>query len=142
MKPTGEAKPILFIISKMSMIAATIISSRSVSNGFKAIRTFVLVIVLAAGVAANTDADPASLTGFHVVPSPFISNSSLFGTAAIADSVIWAVGDIVSGNTAQTLAERFNGTSWNVVPTPAVQGGEFAAVDGVASNDVWAVGQQ
>jgi len=77
--------------------------------------------------------------GLHVVPSPFINNSALFGTAAIADSDIWAVGDIVSGNTAQTLAEHFNGTSWNVVPTPAVQGGEFAAVDGVASNDVWAV---
>jgi len=98
--------------------------------------------LLAIGIIASGAGRALGQQGLHVVPSPFINNSALFGTAAIADSDIWAVGDIVSGNTAQTLAEHFNGTSWNVVPTPAVQGGEFAAVDGVASNDVWAVGQQ
>jgi hypothetical protein len=82
--------------------------------------------------------------GLHVVPSPFLNNSSILrGTAAIADNDIWAVGDIATGNTTfQTLAEHFNGSAWSVVPTPAVQDGEFAAVDGVASNDVWAVGDQ
>jgi len=98
--------------------------------------------LLAIGIIASGAGRALGQQGLHIVPSPFINNSALFGTAAIADSDIWAVGDIVSGNTAQTLAEHFNGTSWNVIPTPAVQGGEFAAVDGVASNDVWAVGQQ
>src|SRR5215471_13652639 len=79
----------------------------------------------------------------HVVPSPFIDNSSLNGVSAITDNDMWAVGTIGAGRGPfQTLAEHFNGTSWSVISTPAVQGGQFAAVDGVASNDVWAVGQQ
>ena len=97
--------------------------------------------LLAIGIIASGAASALAQQGLHIVPSPFISNSSLNGVAAIADNDIWAVG-VVSGRSDVTLAEHFNGTSWSVIPTPAVQGGEFFAVDGVTSNDVWVVGSQ
>ncbi|PWU10764.1 MAG: hypothetical protein C5B50_24660 [Verrucomicrobia bacterium] len=82
--------------------------------------------------------------GLHVVPSPFIANSTLSGAAIISDNDIWAVGDI-SGSTASaeaTLAEHFDGTAWTVIATPAVNGSMFSSVAGAAGNDVWAVGTQ
>ena len=135
MKPTSASKAILFIISKISMIAATIISPRSVSTRFKAIRTPVLVILFTAGVVANSNADRHG-TSLHVVPSPFISNSSLDAAAAIADNDIWAVGSVGAGSGPfQTLAEHFDGTSWSLVPTPSGNAA-FFGVAGAASNDV------
>ena len=140
MKPTSKTKATLFIISKINMIAVTIISSRSVSTLFKAIRTLVLVILFSAGVVADTKADRHGVTGLHVVPSPFISNSSLDAAAVIADNDIWAVGLIGAGSGPfQTLAEHFDGTSWSVVSTPSGNAA-FFGVAGAASNDVWAVG--
>ena len=109
-----------------------------------ATRTDLLPGLLAIGISLSIAGPALGQQALHVLPSPFVNNSSLSGTAAIADNDIWAVGEI-AGSTASsnaTLAEHFNGSNWSVVPTPAVQGGEFAAVDGVASNDVWAVGQQ
>jgi hypothetical protein len=80
--------------------------------------------------------------GLHVVPSPVVNGSELFGTAAIAHNDIWAVGEVLSSSgTSTTLAEHFDGTSWSVVPTPAVND-PLVAVAGSASNDVWAVGRQ
>ena len=140
MKPTSKTKATLFIISKLNMIAGTNISSRSVSTLFKAIRTLVLVILFSAGVVADTKADRHGVTGLHVVPSPFISNSSLDAAAVIADNDIWAVGLIGAGSGPfQTLAEHFDGTSWSVVSTPSGNAA-FFGVAGAASNDVWAVG--
>ena len=57
MKQTNKTKSMLFMISNINMIAETIISPRSVSTRFKAIRTLVLVILFTAGVVANTNAD-------------------------------------------------------------------------------------
>jgi hypothetical protein len=115
-------------------------SSRSVSSKFRTVHTLVLVILFAAGVVANTDTDRHGVTGLHVVPSPFISNSSLDAAAIIADNDIWAVGFIGAGNGPfQTLAEHFDGTSWSVVSTPSGNAA-FFGVAGAASNDVWAVG--
>ncbi len=140
MKQTNKTKAMLFIISKINMVAATIISSRSVSTRFKAIRTLVLVTFFAAGVVANAATDSPDVTGLHVVPSLFMNNSSLDAAAIIADNDIWAVGDMVTGNTTlQTLAEHFDGTSWSVVSTPSGDTA-FFGVAGAASNDVWAVG--
>jgi len=147
MKPTSKAAAALFLISKISMIAATIISSRSVSTRFKAIRTLMLVILFAAGVVANTD---AGITRLRVVSSPQIAGQ-LNATAAIADNDIWAVGfsDEVSAPPVvdSTLAEHFNGKSWSIVSTPALPSGgvnppnaQFFGVAAVSSNDVWAVG--
>jgi hypothetical protein len=80
------------------------------------------------------------MMGLHVVPSQFVSNSSLEAAAAIADNDIWAVGNIGSGSGPfQTLAEHFDGTTWSVVPTP-FRNALFSGVAGAASNDVWAVG--
>jgi hypothetical protein len=144
MKPTSKSKATLFTISKISMIAATITSSQSVSTRLKAIRTLVLVTVFVAGVVANTDAD-GSVTHLRVVSSPQI-DGELLATAAIAANDIWAVGfsDQVPAPPVvdSTLAEHFNGTSWSIVPTPTVSstGSEFFGVAGAASNDVWAVG--
>src|SRR5438132_12321677 len=137
MKPTVKAKATLFVISKIRIIAAAIMSSRSVSTRFRTIRTLVLLIVFVAGVVANTDAAPKN---FHIVAQ--FTNSAFGATAAIADNDIWAVGD--SSSTNQTLAVHFNGTSWSVVPTPtlAASPSELAGVAAVASNDVWAVGGQ
>src|SRR5439155_7990692 len=133
-------KATLFIISKINMIAVTISSSLSVSALFKSIRTLVLVILFSAGVVADTKADRHGVTSLHVVPSPFISNSSLDAAAVIADNDIWAVGLIGAGSGPfQTLAEHFDGTSWSVVSTPSGNAA-FFGVAGAASNDVWAVG--
>jgi hypothetical protein len=108
--------------------------------------TFVRLLpwFVAIGVISGAPSRALSQQGLHVVPSPSINNSSLSGTAAIADNDIWAVGQISGsgGSNNVTLAEHFNGSIWNVVPTPAVTGGVFYAVDGAASNDVWAVGSQ
>src|SRR5437899_2870867 len=113
MKPTVKAKATLFVISKIRMIAAAIMSSRSVSTRFKAIRTLVLVTLFTAGVVTNIDAASKNL---RVVAQ--FTNSAFGATAAIADNDIWAVGD--SSSTNQTLAVHFNGTSWSVVPTPTL----------------------
>ena len=94
-------------------------------------------------IAVIMSAPGWALGGLHVVPSPFVNNSKLIGTAAIAANDIWAVGDIVSnsGLTTTTLAEHFDGTTWSVVPTPTLRSGGFIdGVAAVASNDVWAVG--
>src|SRR6266481_4878436 len=104
MKPTSTSKATLFIISKISMIAATIMSSRSVSTKFRTIHTFVLVILFAAGVVAN-----AASKSFHVVAQ--FTNSAFGATVAVADNDIWAVGDSNPSGTEQPLAVHFNGTS-------------------------------
>src|SRR5438132_7703755 len=136
MKPTVKAKATLFVISKIRIIAAAIMSSRSVSTRFRTIRTLVLLIVFVAGVVANTDAAPKN---FHIVAQ--FTNSAFGATAAIADNDIWAVGESNPSGTQETLAVHFNGTNWSVVPTPTfTHGGSFAGVSAVASNDVWAVG--
>lgn len=139
MKPTRKAAARLFIICKISMIAASVICSRSLSTKFKMIRTLVLAILFAASVVANTNA------GLHTVSSPVI-DGQLLATAVIADNDIWAVGfsDQVPAPPVvdSTLAEHFNGSSWSIVPTPALPSGnaQFLGVAGTASNDVWAVG--
>ena len=102
-----------------------------------------LAVLLAGAVAAAPAAASGKhATGLHVVPSPFIANSSLSGAAVIAPGDLWAVGDIGTGSGPfRTLAEHFNGTSWSVVPTPSLNA-SLAGVAGAASNDVWAVGNQ
>ena len=104
--------------------------------------TRLLLGLLAIGVFASAAGQARGQQGLHVVPSPFINNSSLSATAAIADNDIWAVGHIAGSNSSRdvTLAEHFDGTSWSVVSTPSVRGGAFASVAALASNDVWAVG--
>src|SRR5258708_98774 len=141
MKPTSKTKATLFVISKISMIAATIISSRSVGTRFKAIRTLALVTLFGAGVVANTNADRHG-AGLHVVRSPFISNSSLDAAVIIADNDIWAVGFIGAGSGPfQTLAEHFDGTSWSIVSSPAFSGvSGLTGVSADSSTDVWAGG--
>ncbi len=139
MKPTSTSKAMLFIISKISTMAATIMSSRSVSTKFRTIRTLVLVILPAAGVVANSDASRFGGESFHIVAQ--FNNASFAGTVAVADNDIWAVGESNPSGTEQPLAVHFNGTSWSVVPTPTLtHGGSFAGVAAAASNDVWAVG--
>jgi hypothetical protein len=101
---------------------------------------FGLVALFVGALSAVSALASAGTRGLHVVPSPFINNSSLSAAAAIASNDIWAVGDIASGSGAtQTLAEHFNGTSWTVVSTPTLNAA-LSGVAGAASNDVWAVG--
>src|SRR5260370_42201893 len=88
-KTTSKAKGRLFIISKISMIAATIISSRSVSTRSKATCTLALVILFAAGVVANTDADSLDGTGLHVIPRLQNTGSVLPATAEIGNAASW-----------------------------------------------------
>jgi len=109
----------------------------------KAPRTRLLLGLLAIGMIAGGPGRAFGQQSLQVVPSPFINNSNLSGTVAIADNDIWAVGSI--GNTASnvvTLAEHFNGSGWSVVSTPLVKGSLFASVAAAAGNDVWAVGLQ
>jgi len=111
-------------------------------GGLRPTRLPLLAGLVAVGIITYTPGWALGQQGLHVVASPFINNSILFGTSAIAGNDIWAVGEVGSGATSQTLAEHFNGTSWSVIATPAVKGGVFNGVDGVAGNDVWAVGNQ
>jgi hypothetical protein len=83
--------------------------------------------------------------GLKVVPSPTIPGSQLLGTAAIAASDLWAVGDIVSssGSSTTTLAEHFDGTSWKIVssPNPGAGGNELFGAAALSSGTVVAVGE-
>ncbi len=146
MKPTSKAKAMLFIISKINMIAETIISPRSVGTRFKAIRTLVLVILFTAGVVASANADRHG-ANLHVVSSPQI-DGELLATAAIAANDIWAVGfsDQVPAPPVvdSTLAEPFNGTSWKIINSPNpgnFQNGLFGAT-ALSDGTVAAVGFQ
>jgi hypothetical protein len=107
-----------------------------------AIRALVLAGVFAVCLRASAGVAAPTMTGLHIVPSPFVNNSSLSGAAAIADNDLWAVGGIATGGGAsETLAEHFDGSSWTVVPTPALNS-SFAGVAGAAGHDGWAVGEQ
>jgi hypothetical protein len=119
-------------------------SMKSISKHAVVIRMFLFSSLVAVVMITIGPSGALAGQGLHVVSSPFISNSSLSGTAAIADNDIWAVGMIAGAKISNdmTLAEHFNGASWSVIFTPTLQGAELAAVDGVASNDVWAVGAQ
>src|SRR5438876_2718046 len=99
-----------------------------------ATRTDLLPELLAIGISLSIAGPALGQQALHVVPSSFVNNSSLSGTAAIANNDIWAVGVILGSKASDntTLAEHFDGKSWSVIPTPSVQGGEFAAVNGVA----------
>jgi hypothetical protein len=82
-----------------------------------------------------------------VVPSPTITQGALYGTAALANNDIWAVGGLLDRLARppvfRPIAEHFDGNSWQVVPTPFLDhGNTLISVAGVASNDVWAVGAQ
>jgi hypothetical protein len=151
MKTITRSTASLFPTSTIITVALAIISSLSVNGRFRRIRsllrakrTRVLCGLVGIGISMGGTSFAFGQQGLHVVASPFINNSSLSGTVALADNDIWAVGTITGNMTSNnvTLVEHFNGASWSVIPTPAVRGGGFAAVDGVASNDVWAVGQQ
>jgi hypothetical protein len=101
-----------------------------------------MAVSVALLLAGSPDSVFAQQTGFHVVSSPFINNSSLSGAGAIASNDIWAVGSIAGSKGAtQTLAEHFNGSSWSVVSTPSLNA-SLSDVAGAAGNDVWAVGKQ
>jgi hypothetical protein len=82
-----------------------------------------------------------------VVPSPTVTQGALYGTAALANNDIWAVGGLLDRLARppvfRPIAEHFDGNSWQVVPTPFLDHGDtLISVAGVASNDVWAVGAQ
>ncbi len=77
-------------------------------------------------------------SGFQVVSSPAITESTPSAVSAVSPTDNWAVGDQGSGPT--TLAENLNGTSWSVVAKPNPAGATFAALNGVSalsSNAVW-----
>ena len=104
-----------------------------------------LRIIAAASVtllfAGPSHSVSAQGTGFHVVQSPFISNSSLSGAGAIASNDIWAVGAI-SGNNIQTLSEHWNGSAWSVVSSsgPGLTINKLNGIAAISANNVWAVG--
>src|SRR5438477_4879932 len=77
----------------------------------------VLSLLIAIGISACASSLALGGQSLHLVSSPFINNSNFYGTVAITDKDIWAVGYSYSGSTV-TLAEHFDGTSWSVVPTP------------------------
>ncbi len=68
-----------------------------------ATRTDLLPGLLAIGISLSIAGPALGQQALHVVPSPFVNNSSLSGTAAIADNDIWAVGEI-AGSTASSNA--------------------------------------
>jgi hypothetical protein len=110
-----------------------------------AIRTFLLLGLIAAVVIMATTGRAFAQQNLHIVPSPFINNSTLNASVAIADNDIWAVGDVPGRRPSDEvpLAEHFNGRSWRVVATPSVPGGAFfSGVARIAGNDVWTIGGQ
>jgi len=109
------------------------------------IRTFLLPGFVAVIVTIATTGQALAQQNLHIVPSPFIKNSTLNATMAVADNDIWAVGDVPGRRLSNEvpLAEHFDGTRWSVVATPSVPGAAFlSGVAGIAGNDIWAVGGQ
>jgi hypothetical protein len=91
-----------------------------------AIRTRLLCGLLAIGITASGVGRALGQQGLHIVPSPFINNSSLSGTVAIANNDIWAVGTI-----AQT---------WSQAASPSIFVGD--AVTALSPINVWAAGSR
>ncbi len=112
----------------------------------RATQARLLAGLLAIGISASGAGRALGQQGLHVVPSPFINNSSLSGTAAIADNDIWAAGCIGTGSGPVSnprrdfgsFTERWNGTSWNLLNTPSGMG--FLAVMALNDGTVVAVG--
>ncbi len=91
---------------------------------------------------------------WHIVPSLNGPQafSSLFDTAALSASDVWAVGanadqpvDDSSSPMAkgtQALIEHWDGSRWHIVPSPRIgtQGNILFGLAAIAASDVWAIG--
>ena len=90
--------------------------------------------------------DPHS-AAWHIddVPQPGPERDLLFGTAALSDSDVWAVGEQqATDGRFGSLIEHWNGSAWQVVssPDPGSSGNHLYGVLALAPDDVWAVGQR
>ena len=81
---------------------------------------------------------------WSVIPSPSTGGwgSFLFSVAAISDSNIWAVGEILNGaSNSSTLVEHWDGSIWSIVSAPSPgQEGILNSVAAISAINVWAVG--
>lgn len=80
---------------------------------------------------------------WHLVESPSLEGSSLYGVSAVSASDAWAVGYYFTGTEYDTLVEHWDGTSWTQIPSPSPGGGSGSYLDAVSARsatDAWAVG--
>ena len=100
-----------------------------------------VAIMAAAMAAAVGGAAPAlaACPGWRVTPAPRLANAELWGVAAPAANVAWAVG---SRDLTHALIERWDGHRWRRSALPRSLGAESALEDVVAvsTRDAWAVG--
>lgn len=78
-------------------------------------------------------------------PSPGVQRTILWGTAAVSDTDVWAVGaEMDAASVWHSLAEHFDGTSWTVSPTvdPDPSGNVLFGIHAVSSGSVYAVGER
>src|SRR5262249_50714587 len=77
-------------------------------------------------------------------PNPGAQRDILYGTAAVSDTDVWAVGAQQSASgTWSTLIEHWDGTAWSVVPSPNPATNDLLyAATATSSSNVNAVGQQ
>ncbi|MBF6613969.1 MAG: S-layer homology domain-containing protein [Chloroflexi bacterium] len=82
-------------------------------------------------------------TQWSIVPSPVLTDSTLYSVAAVSSSDVWAVGRYGPYGNTRTLTEHWNGSTWQVVPSPNTEPSDINALYSVAvitSDDVWAFG--
>jgi hypothetical protein len=76
-------------------------------------------------------------------PNPGVTESGLFGVAALSGTNAWAVGDYDSGSVFKTMIVHWDGGNWTQVPSP--NPGNSNGLDKVSAlspTNVWAAGSQ
>jgi len=69
------------------------------------------------------------------------AGASLYATAALGPSDVWAVGSYYDGVSDSALAQHWNGAQWNTSAMPAVgRAAYLTAVAALSAADVWSVG--
>ncbi len=82
-----------------------------------------------------------TLPSWRIVPSPNYSNGTLYATAALTSTDVWAVGQ---SENEHTITEHWNGSTWITVTNPLITSpnNSLKAISALSANDIWAVGQK
>ena len=89
--------------------------------------------------APSPSATPACPPAWRPVAAP--GDGTLFGSAVVSPTDVWAVGSSYNGSTLQPLTQHWDGQAWSVVlSSPVADSGRLNAVAVAPAGDLWAVG--